>query len=111
MRRSGAGWWADPVADRQMREARHQVRGGALRRARELHVLEARQQLAEQRPRGLAREVRAEAEVLAHAEGEVRVRVAVEAEQRLPLGVRVALLGVGPRLDQAKAIHVVSPFS
>src|SRR5262245_47430539 len=65
------------------RQVLHAVdEGGAqpLRRARDLDVREAPEQLLEHHPHLLAREARAEAEVLADAEREVLVGIARDVE-------------------------------
>ena len=63
-----------------MLQARHQVRRCAQRFTRLLHEVDPGDELAEERLLGLPRQVRAHAEVLADAEGQVRARVAVDAK-------------------------------
>jgi hypothetical protein len=74
----------EPIPDRHVLHAAHQVGADPLRRARELRVLDALEQLREQDAQLEPRQRGAQAEVLADAEGEVRVRGAVDAE-----GVRI----------------------
>src|SRR5215471_16111440 len=69
-----------PVLDRETLDAADEVRGEPLDRAGELDLLEARQEVTIGHLELEPRHVGAGAEVLADAEGEVTVRVAVDAE-------------------------------
>src|SRR5262249_45235621 len=84
-----AGGAAQPVAHRHRLHPAHGRGAQARDGARELAALEAEQELREDRAQLEPGDVRAEAHVLAHAEGEVAVRAAVDAERE---GVAVHLL-------------------
>src|SRR4029450_5039717 len=83
---------SDPPSHRRVLDAPDEARPHPLDRPRELAALEALAELSEGVPQLEAREVGAQADVLAHAKADVRVRLAIDAEgERIEEDVLVAI--------------------